>query len=181
MAHWCQVPPHVLWAPVHRQDARVGHGEHPRGDENQPGAPSSPRTQARPALPKDNQSPSVFSGQQWPPGQQSALEKTTSPETGFLHGSRAQNPAPAPSPPPKSFSLSRLGECPMDDVAWLAVQDRCPGESVWDPRAHQRPANLFLHLHCFLLRREQAKLGLKRSSQIKIAWTAPDLCCRKRD
>lgn len=51
-----------------------------------------------------------------------------------------------------------------------------PGEAAWGPRAAADPPSLFLHLRCFLFRRQQAKRGFSNDRQkIKIVWTAPDL------
>lgn len=105
--------------------------------------PSPRRTRARVSL--------VVRAAAWAqlPGQQTTRDRTPAPQTASCRGYRARGPVLAPSPPPESFSLSRLSRCRMGGaVRWAAA---------WNLRVHHHPPNLSLHLHCFLLRREQAE------------------------
>lgn len=157
MAHWCQVPPCILWVPVHRRDAQMWTQRTPcmeSRNNREPTVPHAPE-QGRPSTRTTRARVSLVGGN----GCQGSKPRWTGPRLPCVDGLPAWAPVPAPSPPPESLSLSRLSRCRMDGVARQAAQDHRPGEAAWDLRVHQHPLNLFLHLHCFLFGREQAKLG----------------------
>ena len=154
MAHWCPFPSCSSGPPCTEGVRRCGRGEHPPPPPP-PGNRKRPRTYSSHTPEQGRRSPRMTGARALLVGESG---RRAPPRPGFPPWARGQRGSLWASP------VSLLGRTPSrGGHCWAAAQECCPaGGAAWDPRAPRDPPNPFLHLRCFLFRRERAKVGLCR-------------------